>query len=82
MRSSRPATGRCGTRCCPAAQIDFLDADLPVQDAVRQAWEHAHSRYPVTDGSPDKVIGFVHVRDMLDPAHAGNRSGSAIWSAA
>jgi putative hemolysin len=55
----------------PRTQIDFLDADLPVRDAVRQAWEHAHSRYPVTDGSPDKVIGFVHVRDMLDPAHTG-----------
>jgi len=55
----------------PRAGIDFLDASLPVEQAARQAWEHAHTRYPVTDGSPDRVIGFVHVRDLLDPALAG-----------
>lgn len=55
----------------PRTEIDFLDASLPVTDAARQAWEHAHSRYPVTDGSAEKVIGFVNVRDLLDPAHDG-----------
>ena len=55
----------------PRTEIDFLDASLPVTDAARQAWEHAHSRYPVIDGSAEKVIGFVNVRDLLDPAHDG-----------
>ena len=55
----------------PRTDIDFLDASWPVSTAVRTAWEHAHTRYPVTDGSTDKVIGFVHVRDLLDPALAG-----------
>ena len=36
-----------------------------------QAWEHAHTRYPFIDGSPENIIGFVHVRDLLDPAHRG-----------
>jgi putative hemolysin len=27
-----------------------------------------HSRYPVVEGSADDVVGFVHVRDLLDPA--------------
>lgn len=53
----------------PRTQIDFLEAALTVREAARQAWEHAHSRYPVTDGSPDQVIGFVNVRDLLDPSH-------------
>jgi putative hemolysin len=55
----------------PRTDVDFLDASLPVADAARMAWEHAHTRYPVIDGSPDKVIGFVHVRDLLDPDLAG-----------
>ena len=55
----------------PRTDIDFLDASSPVSTAARTAWEHAHTRYPVTDGSTDKVIGFVHVRDLLDPALAG-----------
>lgn len=55
----------------PRTEIDFLEASLSVALAARQAWEHAHSRYPVTDGSPEKVIGFVNVRDLLDPAYEG-----------
>ena len=33
-----------------------------------------HSRYPVTDGSVDRVIGFCHVRDLMD-LDAGERGG-------
>jgi putative hemolysin len=53
----------------PRAEVDFLSADLPISEAVRQAWRHAHTRYPVTAGTPDDVLGFVHVRDLLDPVH-------------
>ncbi len=53
----------------PRTDVDFLDASLSLSDARALAWQHSHTRYPVTDGSPDKVIGFVHSRDLLDPAH-------------
>lgn len=55
----------------PRASIDFLDASMPVAAAAGVAWEHAHTRYPVIDGAPERVIGFVHVRDLLDPSLAG-----------
>jgi len=55
----------------PRTEVEFLAADLPVSKAVRHAARQAHSRYPVSDSSPDDIIGFVHVRDLLDPEIAG-----------
>lgn len=57
----------------PRTEVEFLPADMPVATAVRHAVERPHSRYPVTDGSPDDVTGFVHVRDLLDPSLADRR---------
>ncbi|MEI6108530.1 MAG: hemolysin family protein [Actinomycetes bacterium] len=51
----------------PRTEVAFLDADLPVFKAVKIVADKPHSRYPVTDDSEDDVIGFVHVRDLLDP---------------
>lgn len=55
----------------PRTEVDFLSADMPVSDAVGHAATQPHSRYPVIDTSPDDVVGFVHVRDLLDPQMAG-----------
>jgi putative hemolysin len=55
----------------PRTEVDFLDAATPVFKAAREALSQPHSRYPVTRQSPDDVIGFVHVRDLLDPEMAG-----------
>jgi putative hemolysin len=54
----------------PRTEVDFLDASMPVYKAVREALTMPHSRYPVIEGSADDVIGFVHVRDLLDPEMA------------
>ena len=55
----------------PRTEVDFLDAAMPVYKAAKYALTQPHSRYPVTRGSVDDVIGFVHVRDLLDPGMAG-----------
>jgi putative hemolysin len=51
----------------PRTEVDFLDASLSISDARKLAVELAHSRYPVVRGSSDEVIGFLHVRDLLNP---------------
>jgi putative hemolysin len=51
----------------PRTEVDFLPGDLPVHRAVRELIKAPHSRYPVLGDSADDVIGFVHVRDLLDP---------------
>jgi len=55
----------------PRTEVDFLDASLPVTRAVREVVAQPHSRYPVIRGNADDVVGFVHVRDLLDPALSG-----------
>jgi putative hemolysin len=51
----------------PRTEVDFLPGDMPAHKAVRELVKAPHSRYPVTGESADDVIGFVHVRDLLNP---------------
>ncbi|MEY4322288.1 MAG: hypothetical protein RL410_69 [Actinomycetota bacterium] len=51
----------------PRTEVDFLDGELPVRQAVKMINEMPHSRYPVIGESPDDVLGFVHIRDILNP---------------
>ena len=53
----------------PRTEVEFLPADMPLQLAYKEVRGAPHSRYPVTDGSVDKVIGFCHVRDLMDLDH-------------
>ncbi len=54
----------------PRTEVDFLEASTLVYKAAKEALHQPHSRYPVTRGSADDVMGFVHVRDLLDPEMA------------
>jgi magnesium and cobalt exporter, CNNM family len=54
----------------PRTEVDFLDAETPVAEAAAIAAGVPHSRLPVYAGTYDNVIGFVHVRDLLDPGVA------------
>jgi putative hemolysin len=51
----------------PRTEVDFLDATLPAYKAARTVSDMPHSRYPVYRGSQDDIVGFVHIRDILDP---------------
>ncbi|MGA4509025.1 hemolysin family protein [Propionibacteriaceae bacterium G1746] len=50
----------------PRTEVDFLSGDMPAYKAIRVVQGAPHSRYPVTDGSPDRLAGFLHVRDLMD----------------
>src|SRR5215469_10280566 len=45
---------------------------MPLAEAVTVAAEATHSRFPVFEDSYDDVIGFVHARDLLNPARNGS----------
>jgi putative hemolysin len=48
----------------PRTDVVFLDAGLPIAEALGMVREARHSRFPITDGSSDDVVGFVHLRDL------------------
>ena len=51
----------------PRTEVDFMDGIMPVYKATKYVSNQAHSRYPVIGETPDDVLGFIHVRDLMDP---------------
>ncbi|MFS0866807.1 hemolysin family protein [Microbacterium sp. 179-B 1A2 NHS] len=50
----------------PRPEVTALDETSTVGEAVDYVRDLPFSRYPVTDTSLDDIVGFVHVRDLLD----------------
>jgi putative hemolysin len=55
----------------PRTEVDFIEATMPVNKALRFALDQPHSRYPVIRDSADDVVGFVHIRDLVAPGIDG-----------
>lgn len=51
----------------PRTEVEFIEADIPIFKAAQWVNDKAFSRYPVAGEGFDDVIGFVHVRDLLNP---------------
>ena len=49
----------------PAPDVAWLDAELTPTDALAQVAAQPYSRYPVGAGSLDRIVGVVHVRDLV-----------------
>lgn len=49
----------------PRGDVEFLNIDNSIKEAIERARKIKHSRYPVCKGSMDRVIGVVHVKDMI-----------------
>ncbi|MFI6240811.1 hemolysin family protein [Micromonospora sp. NPDC050795] len=49
----------------PRTEVVFLPARMTIVEASRLVRAETHTRYPVTDGTHDDVVGFVHLRDVL-----------------
>ncbi len=49
----------------PRSEIEWLDAQDRIDDAVQKAWTTGHSWYPVCRGGLDDVVGVIHLPRML-----------------
>ncbi|MEK0307328.1 hemolysin family protein [Bifidobacterium favimelis] len=50
----------------PRADVVFISGDMPLDKAAEFVRNEPYSRFPVTGRDFDDVLGFVHVRDLLD----------------
>ena len=55
----------------PRTEVEFLAAATPLDRAAKIAVIARHSRFPIYQESYDDVVGFIHVRDLLNPGLAG-----------
>ncbi|MBT2287558.1 HlyC/CorC family transporter [Paenibacillus albidus] len=49
----------------PRTDMDVLYSNLPLEDNMRIITETKHSRYPVAMEDKDRIIGFIHITDLL-----------------
>ncbi len=49
----------------PRLDMDAIDKDSSVPEAIEQCIQSGHARLPVYEGSLDNVIGVVHIRDLV-----------------
>lgn len=54
----------------PRTEVEFIAASTPLSRVATIVAGAPHSRFPVYRDSYDDVIGFIHVRDLLDPDFA------------
>ncbi|GAB4229101.1 MAG: hemolysin family protein [Acidobacteriota bacterium] len=49
----------------PAGDVVFLDLEKSFEENLETARHSKHTRYPLCEGSLDRVVGIIHVKDML-----------------
>lgn len=49
----------------PRSQMDTIDINEKPEEVILFVTETAHSRFPVTDGSKDQVVGVLLAKDLL-----------------
>jgi putative hemolysin len=62
------AAREAGDVMVPEPDVAWLDADLQPEAALEQVVRQPYSRYLVGRGSLDRLVGVIHVRDLLAAA--------------
>src|SRR5262249_2936316 len=61
----------------PRPKIVAIEADRSLEDLRELAIHEQYSRIPVYESTIDRIIGFVHVRDMFE-LDEGDRAGRNV----
>ncbi|RKN85632.1 hemolysin family protein [Paenibacillus ginsengarvi] len=49
----------------PRTDMDCLYTDLSFAENLKTVYASKHTRYPVAKGDKDRIVGFVHITDLL-----------------
>jgi putative hemolysin len=49
----------------PRTEATFINGNLTIAAARSMVRDGPYSRYPVMDKTPDDVLGFIHIRDLM-----------------
>lgn len=49
----------------PSLEVVYLDVQKPLEENLKIARTKRHTRYPLCDGSRDRVLGIIHVKDLF-----------------
>ncbi|MCO4792536.1 MAG: HlyC/CorC family transporter [Bacteriovoracaceae bacterium] len=48
----------------PRQKVKFIEKNMPLKEILSTVQSDVHSRYPVSDGEIDNMLGFLHVKDL------------------
>ena len=55
----------------PRVDMTYMDVTWPLERNQEIAAGHTYTRFPLCDGGPDRVIGMIHVKDLIRLAAEG-----------
>lgn len=59
----------------PRTQIAAIEVDMTIDEAIEYSIQEGYSRFPVYDDSIDKILGFVHTKDLLLLSRKNDKKG-------
>lgn len=62
----------------PRADVVYLDAGDSLAKLIETFNQTKHTRYPVCDGSLDKIVGVIHIKDLIGNAAVPDFEWSAV----
>lgn len=57
----------------PRSEVVFLDYEEPFDGELHKAIDSRHTRFPLCNGALDESVGLVHIKDLLQIIHSGNK---------
>jgi CBS domain containing-hemolysin-like protein len=57
----------------PRVDVEFLTLGHPIEDSLEKVRTSAYTRLPVCEVGLDTIVGFIHVKDVLDVALRGEK---------
>lgn len=65
----------------PRNEINAIDLDDPIKEIIKQLQHVTHTRIPLFYGNLDKVVGFLHLRTIINLLKQENINHSNLLSA-